>query len=53
MNQPQIEVILGFLEKPCNSEIVKSKYLPSKVGGKPVYLNILSIIIYIYMYRHG
>ena len=30
------ELILGFLEIPVNSLVLTSKFLPNKVGGKPV-----------------
>lgn len=36
------EVTLGFLEKPKNSLILTSKFLPSKVGGKQVIVSIPS-----------
>jgi hypothetical protein len=31
-----LEILLGFLEEPINSLVVTSRFLPSKVGGKPV-----------------
>jgi hypothetical protein len=31
-----IEVMIGYLEEPKNSLIGTSRFLPSKVGGKPV-----------------
>jgi hypothetical protein len=35
-SNPDIQVQLGFLEDPLNSYITQPKFLPSKVGGKPV-----------------
>jgi pre-rRNA-processing protein TSR4 len=30
--------VLGFLEKPHNSVILRPEYTPSKVGGQPAYI---------------
>ena len=39
------EVMLGFLSEPKNSLITTAKYLPSKVGGKPVRFEPLKNLI--------
>lgn len=36
-----LEVMLGYLEPPLNSLITTARFLPSKVGGIPVFSFIL------------
>ena len=36
LKQPEIDIVLGFLEPPKNSLILTSKFLPNKAGGAPV-----------------
>jgi hypothetical protein len=42
-NTQDLEVTLGFLEAPKNSLVLTPKFLPSKVGGKPVSVNLEKI----------
>eukprot|EP00117_Sycon_ciliatum_P026031 scpid79696/ scgid5369/ Programmed cell death protein 2; Zinc finger protein Rp-8 len=43
MSQDDPDVSLGFVAQPENVEHLKSKYFPSKMGGKPAWLSPLEL----------